>query len=335
VWSAVRYIALSKEERITLGELFKNHWNARQRMRAHALLLSDRRFKIKDIANIYLVDRDTVSSWFDHWEQLGIVGLQDDLRPGRPQKLGAEEQVRVRQLFEVHARSLKTIVGEILKETGKQVSTDTLKRIGRKGKLLWKRVRISLRAKRDPLAFAQAQEELQALHLSHTKGEIDLYFFDAAGFSLTPCGPYAWQPVGEYIEGPVAKSRRLNVLGFLSPQQPLTSFVFEGTIDSQVIVACFNEFCKTLTKPTWVVIDNAPVHTSDTFAEQRGEWEAKGLFIKYLPPYAPELNRIEILWRFIKYRWLPFTAYGSYEKLKEAVEEILANFGGKYHITFA
>jgi hypothetical protein len=34
--------------------------------------------------------------------------------PGRPQKLGAEEQVRVQHLFEVHARSLKTIVGEVL-----------------------------------------------------------------------------------------------------------------------------------------------------------------------------------------------------------------------------
>jgi transposase len=128
------------------------------------------------------VDRDTVCSWLDHWEQLGIVGLQDDPRPGRPRKLGAEEQVRVRQLFEVHARSLKTIVGEVLKETGKQVSIDTIKRIGRKAKRLWKRVRTSLRAKRDPVAFAQAKEELQALHLRHTKGEIDLYFFDAAGF---------------------------------------------------------------------------------------------------------------------------------------------------------
>jgi Winged helix-turn helix len=99
VWSAVRYIALSEEERITLGELFKNHWNARQRMRAHALVLSDRRFEINDIANIYLVDRDTVCSWLDHWEQLGIVGLQDDPRPGRPQKLRPEEQVRVRPGF--------------------------------------------------------------------------------------------------------------------------------------------------------------------------------------------------------------------------------------------
>src|SRR5919109_1456633 len=95
------------------------------------------------------------------------------------------------------------------------------------------------------------------------------------------------------LKCPVAKSRRLNVLGFLSPQQPLTSFVFEGTINSEVIIACFNEFGKTLTKPTWVVIDNAPVHTSEAFAKQRVEWEAKGLFIKYLPPYAPELNRLE------------------------------------------
>ena len=133
----------------------------------------------------------------------------------------------------------------------------------------------------------------------------------------------------------MTKSKRLNVLGFLSPPPSLTSFVFEGTIDSQLISACFNEFCKTLTKPTWVVIDNAPVPTRDAFAEQRVEGKAKGLFIKYLPPYAPELNRIEILWRFIRYRWLPFTVYGSYEKLQEAVEEILANFGEKYYITFA
>jgi transposase len=331
----VRYIALSQEERITLEELFKKHWNARQRMRAHALLLSDRRFQIKEIANIYRVDRDTVSGWFDQWEQLGIVGVQDDPRPGRPPKLGPEEQERVRQLFKVQARSAKTIVGEILKQTGKQVSPDTIKRIGRKAKLLWTRIRTSLKSQRDPVAFNQAKEELHALQISHAKGAIDLYFFDAAGFSLTPCVPYAWQPVGEYIEVPAVKSQRFHVLGFLSPNQPLTSFVFEGSIESQVIIACFNEFCKTLTKPTWVVVDNAPVQTSHAFAEHRVEWEEKGLFIKYLPPYSPELNLIEILWRFIKYRWLPFTAYESYEKLKEAVEEILANFGEKYHITFA
>ena len=34
----------------------------------------------------------------------------------------------------------------------------------------------------------------------------------------------------------------------------------------------------------------------------------KGLMIKYVPSYAPELKLIEILWRFLKYYWLPFSA---------------------------
>jgi hypothetical protein len=50
-------------------------------------------------------------------------------------------------------------------------------------------------------------------------------------------------------------------------------------------------------------------------------WESKGVLIKFLPTYylaerrtkvSPELNIIEILWRFIKYSWLPFEAYASY-----------------------
>jgi DDE superfamily endonuclease len=42
--------------------------------------------------------------------------------------------------------------------------------------------------------------------------------------------------------------------------------------------------------------------------------------VKYWPSYAPELNLIEILWRCIKYYWLPFSAYTSFQCLCEAVE---------------
>jgi hypothetical protein len=37
--------------------------------------------------------------------------------------------------------------------------------------------------------------------------ELDLYYFDESGFSLTPCIPYAWQPVGEVIEVPSSRSK--------------------------------------------------------------------------------------------------------------------------------
>jgi transposase len=129
---AMRYIALTEQEEKTLEEVSSHHGNARQRMRAQGLLLSHRGFKIDAIAQAYAVDRDTVVRWFNRWEQRGIVGLQDGVRSGRPEKLTAQEQGRVRQLFKVHARALKPIAGEIFKATGKQVSADTIKRIGKK-----------------------------------------------------------------------------------------------------------------------------------------------------------------------------------------------------------
>ncbi|WP_346301325.1 hypothetical protein [Halomonas sp. BM-2019] len=48
------------------------------------------------------------------------------------------------------------------------------------------------------------------------------------------------------------------------------------------------------------------------------------------------MNLIEILWRQVKYAWLPLTAYESFATLTSEVERILSNYGGKEHaITFA
>ena len=81
--------------------------------------------------------------------------------------------------------------------------------------------------------------------------------------------------------------------------------------------------------------DNASIHTSEEFADKLPSWKKKGLIIKYLPPYSPELNLIEILWRRIKYTWLPFLASECLNALREALETILSQVGSEYQITFA
>ena len=53
-----------------------------------------------------------------------------------------------------------------------------------------------------------------------------------------------------------------------------------------------------------------------------------------LPSYSPELNLIEILWRFIKYTWLDVSAYKSWFSLVTQVESILSGFGQEYVINF-
>jgi transposase len=53
----------------------------------------------------------------------------------------------------------------------------------------------------------------------------------------------------------------------------------------------------------------------------------------FLPPYSPELNRIEILWRKIKYEWLTFKNRDT-KTLRADFNEILDNFGTKYQLSF-
>jgi transposase len=156
-----------------------------------------------------------------------------------------------------------------------------------------------------------------------------------AGFCLTPCVPYAWQPLGAVIAVPTSShGRRVNVLGFLKRNNDLVPYIVVGKIDTSVIVECFEQFSQQLDKRTYVFLDNAPVHRAREFVDHIAQWVQRGLIIKYLPSYAPELNLIEILWRFMKYYWLPFSAYASFQHLYAAIEQILTGVGTEYTITF-
>jgi|SRR5674476_971348 len=95
-----------------------------------------------------------------------------------------------------------------------------------------------------------------------------------------------------------------------------------------------DEFVKTITKRTIVVIDNAPIHKSRKFMAKILEWRELDLIIYFLPPYSPELNLIEILWRFTKYQWLPFETYRNFKNLKENLSLVLSQIGSKYDINF-
>ena len=153
---------------------------------------------------------------------------------------------------------------------------------------------------------------------------------------MVPTVPYGWQPEGETLEIPSRRSGQINVLGFLRYDGDLTPYVTKGTADSVVVMVCMDDFSKTIQgRPSLVVIDNASPHTSAKFTSQIETWEARGLFLYFLPPYCPELNLIEILWRMIKHHWIPLKAYANFKSLLENLNHILANVGSEYCLSFA
>lgn len=193
---------------------------------------------------------------------------------------------------------------------------------------------MSLKDKRDQVQFNSQKAELEQLTHLHKMGYIELYYCDESHFGLTPNVGSAWQKKDAPILLPASKGKRLSVLGLMTPDCKLFSRICEGSINSDSAIAVMDEFCQTITKRTVVVIDNAPIHRSKKFMAKVEQWRELDLWIYFLPPYSPELNIIEILWRFMKYQWIPFDAYLNFIRLKERVAEVLECVGSKYRINF-
>ena len=104
---------------------------------------------------------------------------------------------------------------------------------------------------------------------------------------MIPTVPYAWQKIGERIELPCFRGKVLNLFGIWDAKKDLHLYSSENSLGSEAIVAFVDDFIKTLSKPTIIVFDNAPIHTGKLFKEKEKEWQKKGLSGFMLTTYSP------------------------------------------------
>lgn len=328
--------SLAETEKITLKEMLDNHPVRSVRTRAHAILLSDKGFDIKIITEVFDACRQTVSGWLKRWRRGGLTGLFNKSGGGCPKKLTEAEEMNAVEMITEQPRRIKSALAMIEEKFGKKISMSTLKSAAKQSGLIWKRVKKTLKNRRDRNKFEKVSERLSDLIERESEGDIDLYYYDESGLTLEPYVPYAWQLKGENIEIPSSHGGRVNIAGFFSRNNSkLTSFVYEGRVDSDVVTAYFDHFSDNINKKTYVLVDNAPTHRSKKFISKIREWAKKDMFIIFNCPYAPELNVIEILWKKIKYEWIPFSAYDSFKKLESELCNILKKVGTEFFVNFA
>jgi len=284
---------------------------------------------------IFKVSRQTIYNWFSAWEETRLVGLYN--RPGRGRKplFTPEQKAQIKEWVKTNPKNLNWVINQIKETWNITTSKDTIKRILKSLSMTWHRVRRTVFGEPDPDEYKEKKQQLENLEKQAKAGKIDLRYFDESGFSLTSYIPYAWQDKVDPAEIKTQRSQRFNVLGFMNKNQELESYIFKCNITSEIVIVCIDKFCETRTKPTTIVMDQASIHTSKNIEKKVAEWKAKGVDIFWLPTYSPQLNLIEILWRFMKYEWIELDAYKSLEQLVSYVEEVLKGFGEKYIINFA
>jgi transposase len=218
----------------------------------------------------------------------------------------------------------------------KQVSLSSLRRLLGENGLSYKRIRRSCRHLRDELAYEFFKTELAALRDWAGSGEIDLCYGDEMGVSHQAVVPYGWQPKGKseaFV--PATPGGNLTTLGIFYEDNRLESYLLSGGMTSEAMITCLTDFASRLTKRTVLILDNASSHTSELFRSHLADWRSQGLLIQYIPAYCPELNRIECLWKHIKYHWLKPNDFLTASSLRNALVDILSKVGTKYRISFS
>ncbi|UZR96699.1 IS630 family transposase [Chondrinema litorale] len=232
---------------------------------------------------------------------------------------------------------IKVFLQEVITSTGKSCHIQTLKGIFKRHRLVWKRYRKSLKPERDEVLFEFFKSELSYLEQQAKQGIIDLIFMDESGFNLNPNVPYGWQPIGQQILLPAKRSStNWTVLGTLNiHSQSFYGYMMPEACTAKTVVEVLSNLSERINKKTIVILDNAPVHKAKIVKEKLVEWRKKGLYLQFIPAYSPELNKIEILWRQMKYYWLEPNDYQSQNTLYQKIIEILQNYGSKYSISFS
>jgi transposase len=147
------------------------------------------------------------------------------------------------------------------------------------------------------------------LQWASAAGDIDLFYLDESGFSLWMPETYSYYFKGEQKrqEQTSRKGSRLSILGLL---QPLVSFVYGlvvGSFTSKTYIRMMDEQARhaqqvhSKTGRIRVIVqDNGPIHTSKATREKWADWEAKELYLFFLPKYCSEMNPIETEWHQLK-----------------------------------
>lgn len=132
---------------------------------------------------------------------------------------------------------------------------------------------------------------------------------------------YGWNEQGQRFHALKCGRRqgRVNMIAALHQRNLLAPFTVEGACNRVVFETWLETCLVPVLEPGQVVIlDNATFHRGGQVAQLI---EQAGCHLLYLPPYSPDLNRIERCWSWLKSRIRK--QLNQFDCLRDAMEHVL------------
>ena len=155
-----------------------------------------------------------------------------------------------------------------------------------------------------------------------------MFFVDAAHFVMRPFLGFLWCFVRQFIQAPSGR-KRFNVLGALhATTWQVVTFTNDAYINSYSVARLMGQIAGAFSDlPITLVMDNARYQRCRFVMDLATVLGIERLF---LPPYSPNLNLIERLWKFVKKKSLYFEYYETFIDFKQAIIDCIAETDGDY-----
>jgi transposase len=317
-------------------KLFKKCKDFRMRERYQAMYLSFK-YGWKEISEILGRDYETVLSWVHAFNEDGLKGLERGKPIGRPASLSGEELDEVKNAVKASPRSVglkfsnwscKRIAAWIKKQFKKSLSTERVRQILHE--LGFTLVKPSYRfVLADKVARKRFLRQIKRVSRSFEEGDI-LLFQDEVSVKQHPTLTAKWVLNGtkEFVDT-LGNHAKVTVFGAIDHALGKAYHMKSRKMNSDAFI----KFAKRLItihkdKRLFLVLDNAPWHKSLKVKEFLKD-NKKKLRALWLPPYSPDFNPIEHLWKFMR----ETVSHNSFfPNIRELVDTLSEFFKGLYHI---
>lgn len=263
------------------------------------------------VAEIFDVSRSSVYDWYQKYREGGLAALSTKFASGRPTVLSDQEMIQLRSMivgsdprqysFGMALWTRELVAGLIEQKFGTRLTLPTISRILKK---------LGLSPQRPVYRAYQQDPEKVRIWKEHTypalreqaaQAGAALFFADEAGVRTDHHAGRTWAPIGRTpVVTATGEKESVTMVSAIGTRGQLHFDVFEGTMNA----ARFIEFCKKLLHecptPVFLIVDGSGVHTAKIVRKYVESTEGRlRLFI--LPPYSPELNPDEWVWKNVKH----------------------------------
>jgi len=153
-------------------------------------------------------------------------------------------------------------------------------------------------------------------------GEIHLLFLDAAHFVMGVFLCCLWSVKRVFVKSSSGR-KRYNVLGAVNA---VTKKIHIWTNNSYINAECICDFLEQLRthynddKPIYIILDNARYQKCQLVKYIAWQFNIR---MVYMPPYSPNLNIIERLWKWTKKKVLYAKYYQDFNTFKNAIDKAI------------